>query len=286
MKWPEVFPSCPFRQMMEQQQQMQAHMERERRSSNSGSLIRVCYTLAAVVYIITYHLSESHTDIGAGTYAKRQDLVSIFSSRFSFPRPPCCSLRGPPSNTSPNEHGWSSSSSTSARTSTTFSRGTPASSPTSTSLGWRESRGWASRPDGSGGDDRWSQTAARSKSETPVHVWGFDVFDESFSSQAGYNRIISTKPDWHTWEVYCLYTSQSNKLLFALHLTSFLSLTTALQAPKTMPTEQVEEAEDWWRRWTLCWREGQRIDHKKPQNHFSVDILLLQLKSFIIKTYN
>uniref|UniRef100_A0A3Q1AQH0 Ena/VASP-like protein n=1 Tax=Amphiprion ocellaris TaxID=80972 RepID=A0A3Q1AQH0_AMPOC len=37
MKLPSVFPLCPFRQMMEQQQQMQAHMERERRSSNSGS---------------------------------------------------------------------------------------------------------------------------------------------------------------------------------------------------------------------------------------------------------
>lgn len=31
------FPPCVFRQMSEQQQQMQAHMERELRSSNSGT---------------------------------------------------------------------------------------------------------------------------------------------------------------------------------------------------------------------------------------------------------
>lgn len=101
--------------------------------------------------------------------------MSHFPSRFSFPRPPCCALRGPPSSTSPNEHGWSSSPSTTAGASTTFSRGTPASSPTSTSHGWRESRGRAPRPDGSCRYDRWSQTASRPKSETPVNLCGFCV---------------------------------------------------------------------------------------------------------------
>lgn len=38
-EWPAAFPPCVFRQMMEQQQQMQAHMERELRSSNSGTRI-------------------------------------------------------------------------------------------------------------------------------------------------------------------------------------------------------------------------------------------------------
>lgn len=100
--------------------------------------------------------------------------MSHFPSRFSFPRPPCCALCGPPS-TSPNEHGWSSSSSTTAGTSTTFGRGTPTTSPTATSHGWRDSRGWAPRPDGSCRHDRWSQTAPRSKSETPIYLCGFDV---------------------------------------------------------------------------------------------------------------
>lgn len=60
---------------------------------------------------------------------------------------------------------------------------------------------------------------------------------------------------------YLQWTQQKyvKSLLFVNNMRcwTLLSLRTALQAAKTMPIEQAEEAEDWWRRWTLCWHEGQ-----------------------------
>lgn len=87
--------------------------------------------------------------------------------RFSFPRAPCCALRGPSSRTSSHEHGRPSSPSASAGTSAAFGGGAPASSPTSASHGWREPRRRASHPDGPGCNDRRSETSPRSEGETP-----------------------------------------------------------------------------------------------------------------------
>ena len=144
---------------MEQQQQMQAHMERERRSSNSGTHRRE----AGVCIVKKVFLSSKiHRD-------RLRLHVSNFPSRFSFPGPPCCALRGPPSDASTNEHGRSSSSSAAAGTSATFSHGSPASSATSASHGRGASRGRAPGPDGSCRYDRRSQTAPRSKSEATIY---------------------------------------------------------------------------------------------------------------------
>lgn len=169
-------PLLSFRQMMEQQQQqqMQAHMERERRSSNSGARLkknkstkkRLPRTLHAV-FIIEHHI-QLQLQVNM-PHIETQSPVC--PSRFSFPRTPCRALRGPASSTSPNEHGWSSSPSASARSSATFGGGTPAPSSSSTPHGRREPRGRAPRPDWSRCHDRRSQTAPRSESETPQHNW-------------------------------------------------------------------------------------------------------------------
>lgn len=109
----------------------------------------------------------------------RHWVFSIFtyniSSRFSFPRPPCCAFRGPTSSTSTNEHWRPSSPSTTARTATTFSRGTPTSSPSSTANWRRKSRGRVSCTNGTRSYDCWSETAPRSKGEKPIYLCGFDV---------------------------------------------------------------------------------------------------------------
>lgn len=106
-------------------------------------------------------------------------VLSIFTyniySRFSFPRPPCCAFCGPTSSTSTNEHGWPSSSSSTAWSATTFSRGTPTSSPSSSAPGRRVSRGRDSCINRTGSYARWSKTAPRSKGETLIYLCGFDV---------------------------------------------------------------------------------------------------------------
>ena len=113
---------------------------------------------------------------------------------------------------------------------------------------------------GSYGDESPGQTGlaamiagAKLRRVQRVRLWFILVsFDDS-----DYKCFISTKRDWH---VYYL----SSRLL---------SLRTAPQAPKTMPTERVEAAEDWWRRWTLCWHEGQSNALRKQQNRYPEGIL-------------
>lgn len=133
-----IISSCPFRQMMEQQQQqqMQAHMERERRSSNSGAHIM-------------QHCFFSYLHIIIQNFRVNKTLY-----RFSFPRPPCRAFCSSTSNSSTNEHGWPTSASTTTWATTTFSRST-----STISRRWESFSNWTCCY------DRRSQTASRSTSE-------------------------------------------------------------------------------------------------------------------------
>lgn len=87
--------------------------------------------------------------------------------------------------------------------------------------------------------------------------WGNTLWclDEISVNHAGFSWIISFKFDWHT-SVHDLHIARSNAQLSSFSST-FFSLMTALQVPKMKLTEQVGGVEDWWRRWMLCWHEGQ-----------------------------